>query len=85
MFEDETVDITCPKCGHLNSILVREFEAASESHIVCVSCKAAVKVEAHEFRQRLDEVRKELEDLQRDADRGAQKPKPRPSKDDYQI
>ena len=50
MFEDETVDITYPKCGHLNSILVREFEAASESHIVCVSCKAAVKVEAHEFR-----------------------------------
>ena len=83
MFEDETVDITCPQCGHLNSILVREFEASSESHIVCVSCKAAVKVEAHEFRQRLDEVRKELEDLERAAERGT--PKPRRAKDDYQI
>jgi hypothetical protein len=85
MFEDETVDITCPKCGHLNSILVREFESADESHIVCVSCKAVVKVEAHEFHERLGQVRKELEELQRDADRGARKLKPRPTKDDYQI
>lgn len=83
MFEDETVDIKCPQCGHLNSILVREFEAASESHIVCVGCKAAVKVEAHEFRQRLDDVRKELEELERTAERSI--PKPRPAKDDYQI
>lgn len=83
MFEDETIDIKCPQCGHLNSLLVREFEAASESHVVCVGCRAAVKVEAHEFHRRLDDVRKELEELERKAGRGM--PKPRSAKDDYQI
>jgi len=83
MFEDETVDITCPKCSHLNSILVRDFEASSESHIICVGCKAPVKVEAEEFRRRLENVRKELADLEREAERGM--PKPRRAKDDYQI
>lgn len=85
MFEDETIDITCPRCAHLNSVLVREFEAASESHIVCASCKAQVRIEAEEFHRRLGEVRRELEELQRDADRVARPTKPRPTKDDYEI
>ena len=42
-----------------------------------------MKVEAQEFRKRLDDVRKELEDLEREAERGT--PKPRRAKDDYQI
>ena len=29
MFEDDTVDIACPKCGHKNSLLVREFEESA--------------------------------------------------------
>jgi phage FluMu protein Com len=83
MFEDETVDIKCPRCGHLNSILVRELESATESHIVCVGCQAAVRVEAREFHDRLGEVRKELEELEREAEHSV--PKARPAKDDYQI
>jgi predicted RNA-binding Zn-ribbon protein involved in translation (DUF1610 family) len=83
MFEDETIDINCPQCGHLNSILVREFEAANESHLVCIGCKAAVKIEAPEFRRRLEDVRKELEELEREA--ASAPPKPRPGKDDYEI
>jgi len=50
-----------------------------------VNCKTGVKVEANEFRHRLDQVREELEALERDAKREA-KPKPkRPPKDDFQI
>ena len=85
MFDEETIDVHCPKCGHLNSLFVREFEASTESHIVCVSCKAPVKVEGREFHNRLDEVRKELEELEREAGSAAPKPKARPRKDDYQI
>ena len=46
MFEDETVDVKCPKCGHLNSILIHEIEEHAETHFVCVGCKAGVRLEA---------------------------------------
>jgi len=83
MFEDQTVDVACPKCGHLNSVLVRDFEESAESHFVCEACKVGVKIEANEFRQRLQQVREELEELEREAAREA-KPKPK-RKGDYQI
>jgi transcription elongation factor Elf1 len=82
MFEDETVDIACPKCGVKNSILVRELEQATEAHIVCESCKARVKVEAAEFQHRLHEISDEVEAMEAEA-RLASKPKPR--KGDFQI
>jgi transcription elongation factor Elf1 len=85
MFEDETVDIACPNCGHRNSLLVREVEAKTESHIVCNNCKAFVKIETEGFQQRLDQVRKELADIEREARRDTDKPKPRRAKDDYEI
>ena len=85
MFEDETVDIVCHQCGHRNSVLVREVEAKTESHIVCAGCKVGVRIEAGEFQRRLDQVRKELEDMQREAHRDSGKPNPQRTKDDYQI
>jgi transcription elongation factor Elf1 len=85
MFEDETIDIACPNCGHRNSVLVREIEANAESHIVCEKCKVGVKIEARDFQQRLDQVRKELEEIQREARSESNKPGPRRAKDDYQI
>ena len=84
MFEDETVDLSCPQCGHRNSLLVRDFEESAEVHFKCASCQAGVHIEAAEFRQRLDQVRMELEQLERAASREA-KPKPRRAKGDYQI
>ena len=83
MFEDETVDIACPNCGHKNSVLVRDFEASSEARISCVHCRAIVKVEAEEFRRRLAEVRHELVDIQLEARRAGKCRRPR--KDDFQI
>ena len=66
-------------------MLVRGFEESAETHFVCVNCKSGVKVKANEFRHRLDQVREELERLERDAEQQA-KPKPkRPPKDDFQI
>jgi formate dehydrogenase maturation protein FdhE len=85
MFEDETVDIACPNCGHRNSILVREFEESAETHFVCQSCKAGVKIEANEFRHRLEQVREELESLERDAARESKRKAKRPRKGDFQI
>jgi transcription elongation factor Elf1 len=82
MFEDETVDIACPKCGFKNSILVRELEQAPEAHIVCEGCKARVKVEAAEFQHRLHEISDEVEAMEAEA-RLANRPKPR--KGDFQI
>ena len=83
MFEDDTIDVACPKCGHMNSILVRQFEASAETHFICEGCKVGVKIEANEFHQRLENLQKELEELQRDA---TSKSKPRrPRKGDFQI
>jgi hypothetical protein len=84
-FEDQTVDILCPNCGHVNPVPVRDFEEHTESHLVCVSCKAGVKIEAHEFSQRLKEVGKELEELELEAMRGSPVKLKRPRKDDFQI
>ena len=81
MFEDETVDVACPKCGHKNSILVRDFEESAETHFVCQKCQVGVRIEADEFRQRLDRVLKEVEDLEREAKRPAK----RKRKGDFQI
>jgi hypothetical protein len=83
-FEDQTVDILCPNCGHVNPVPVRDFEEHTESRLVCASCKAGVKIEAQEFSQRLEEVRKELEELEFEATRESAKIK-RPRKDDFQI
>lgn len=85
MFEDETIDIACPQCGHRNSLLVREVEAKVESHITCENCKVGVRIEARGFQQRLDEVRKELEEIERAAHNENKKPKSRRVKDNYQI
>lgn len=82
MFEDETIDIACPKCGFKNSLLVRELEQTSETHIVCQGCKVGVIVEASEFRHRLDEINDEVEAMEVEA-RHAKSPKPR--KGDFQI
>jgi len=85
MFEDDTVDIACPKCGHKNSLLVREFEESAETHFVCQNCKVGVKIEAKEFRQRLDQVLKEVQDLEREAARDSKRTPKRPRKGDFQI
>ena len=85
MFEDETVAVACPKCGHKNPVLVREFEESGESHLVCAKCKVSIKVEANEFRQRLDQVRKELEDLEREVALESKKKPQRSRKGDFQI
>ncbi len=85
MFEDETIDVACPKCGHKNSILVREFEENAQTHFVCEKCRARVRIEAAEFKQRLDQVRQEVESLEREAARDARRPSRRPRKGDFQI
>jgi len=82
MFEDETIDIACPKCGFKNSLLVRELEKTSETHIVCQGCQVGVKVEAAEFQHRLNEINDEVEAMEAEA-RHAKSPKPR--KGDFQI
>jgi len=84
MFEDQTIDIVCPKCAHVNPVAVSDFEEHTESHIICESCKSGIKIEAHEFRQHLDDVLKELQEFERAAERDS-KPIKRPRKDDFQI
>jgi len=85
MFEDETVDVECPSCGRQNSIRVREFEEIAETHFVCEGCKVSVKIEASEFRERLEQVRKELQELQREAAQEGKRRSKRPRKGDFQI
>lgn len=84
MFEDQTVDLACPKCGHLNTILVRDFEESAETHFVCEGCKTGVKVEGSQFHDRLAELTKELEELEREVSRDQRKTR-RPRKGDFQI
>ena len=83
MFEDQTLDLKCPKCGHINTLAVSEFEQHEEARFVCEGCKTGVKVEASQFHDRLESVRQEVEELEREA----RPPKipPRPRKGDFQI
>jgi transcription elongation factor Elf1 len=85
MFEDETVDVACPKCAHRNSILVREFEERAQTYFTCGKCGAKVRIEADEFKQRLDQVLKEVQDLEREAARDNKRPAKRQRKGDFQI
>lgn len=85
MYEDETIDVECPKCARQNSILVREFEETAETHFVCEGCKVGVRIEASEFRERLEQVRQELQELQREAAQEVKRRSKRPRKDDFQI
>ncbi len=85
MFEDQTVDVACPKCGHKNSLLVSDFEESAETHFICQNCGVGVRIEADEFKRRLDQVLKEVEELEREAARDAKRPPKRPRKDDFQI
>ncbi|MGD0117569.1 MAG: hypothetical protein ABSD30_05870 [Candidatus Binatus sp.] len=84
MFEDETVDIACPKCGFKNSLLVRDLEHNSETHIVCEGCKVGVKVEALEFQQRLNQINEEVESMQVEARHAGKKSIPH-RKGNFQI
>jgi len=85
MFDDETVDIACPKCGHKNSILVREFEEKAEAHFPCAGCRVGLKIDSGEFREHLERVKKELEDLEREAAQGTRRTARRARKGDFQI
>ncbi len=85
MFEDETISIACPQCGFKNSLLVREIEHTSESHIVCQGCQVGVKVEASEFQNRLNEISKEVETMSLEARRAGKKIQNRIRKGDFQI
>ena len=48
----------------------------------CINCKAGIRIEAHEFRQHLDDVRKELEEFEREATRESRPIEQRPRKGD---
>ena len=85
MFEDETIDIACPKCGFMNSLLVREFEQATEVHFVCPDCGVGVKIEASEFQQHLNQISKELENMTVEARQARRQSSNRRRKGDFQI
>jgi len=85
MFEDETIDVACPKCGFKNSLLVREIEQTVETHIVCQGCRVGVKVEASEFRQRLNQISDEVESMTQEARQERTKSQSRLRKGDFQI
>ena len=84
MFEEETVDISCPKCGHRNSLMVREVEAQTESHIVCGNCGVGVKIETQGFRERLVRYAK-TEGNRAAGTQGEQNAQIATTKDDYSI
>jgi len=84
MFEDETVAIACPNCGHKNALLVKEAETVPEAEVICVHCHQTIKIELEGLHRHLDEVRAELDAIQRDAVAPKKKPGSS-SKDDYQI
>jgi hypothetical protein len=82
MFDDETIDIKCPGCGHRNPVPVREFESNPEQHIECERCKTHIRIEGTEFKHRLEEIDAEVKELER---AGSAKLKRAKNKGDFQI
>jgi transposase-like protein len=87
MFEDETVDVACPACGHRNALAVREFEDNPEQHFVCPGCKQHIRIDGTEFKGRLDAIRAEVLELERSSGHKPEKPAKRQKKpkDSWQI
>jgi len=83
MFEEETIAVACPNCAHKNSLLIREVESATEAEVTCGHCHRTIKLELEGFHKHLDQVRSELDAIQRDA--VAPKKRGASSEDDYQI
>ncbi len=84
MFDDETVSLACPSCGHKNPILIRDAESAALTTFVCGGCRKILKIDLEGFHRHLDHVRAELDKIQNDA-AAAKKRQGPGSSDDYQI
>lgn len=66
MFEDATIDIPCPGCGHKHRKTLGWIQA--NDHIACV-CGASIELEKSGLTRGLDEVEKSLSDFKRNLGR----------------
>lgn len=66
LFDDESIAIPCPGCGHEIPQTIRRLE--ENSKLTCPNCNALIDVDATELRKGLTEVDDAMHDLLRKLD-----------------
>jgi transcription elongation factor Elf1 len=64
MFDGE-IDIPCPECGHETSVAIRELETNANPSIVCGGCGKTITINADDFRDKLKDAKKAIEDFKK--------------------
>jgi transposase-like protein len=62
LFEGQTVDVPCPKCGHAEPLSVPQLR--NDPRFTCSGCGTHVQIDASQFREGLEGVETELGNLQ---------------------
>lgn len=62
---DGDLDIPCPECGHKTPVAIRELETNPDPHIVCGGCRKTIRINADDFRDKMKDVRKSIDDLKK--------------------
>ena len=62
---DGDLDITCPECKHKTPIAVREIESNPHPSLLCGGCGKTISINANDFREKLGEVRKSIDDFKK--------------------
>ncbi len=60
---DGDLDIPCPECGHETSISVGELQTNADPHVICGGCGKTIRIDADDLRDKLSEIQKSLDDL----------------------
>ena len=62
LFEEQTLDVPCPKCGAIRQLTVPQLR--SDPRFACAVCNQEVVIDASQFRDELKKAEEAFSDLQ---------------------
>lgn len=61
MFEDKSVSIPCPKCGHKTDQTIGWLKR--HDHFTCSGCGSSIKLDSNQFRTGISDVENSIRDM----------------------
>ncbi len=65
MFENEGVEIPCPKCGQKIAQRLGDLTRQDDHQLDCPGCGAAIRLDTKELRKGIEATEQTLDDLKR--------------------